>query len=146
MPSAIRFVIHDDDVKRWFRNTLERAQQQERLRQAMLAAAEVIRIEAARQAPGPHIVAKMKYVGRRRAQALIGPDKAHWYYQFFETGAQPHEISARRVRRLVFPGRAGIVFVQRVRHTGMAAQPFLRPAADHKLHEAARAFSNAINT
>jgi hypothetical protein len=142
--ASTKFAIHDEDVKRFFREELETAQKQERLREAMLASAEVIRAEAASKAPGPHIVVKLKYVGNRRSQALIGPDKKRWYYQFAETGAQPHEIKPKQARRLAFVGQSGKVFARRVRHTGMAARPFLRPAADSKLDEAAREFGRIM--
>ena len=55
------------------------------------AAGKVVLTEARRRAPGPHV--EMETVEKRKGKVSIdvGPDKGHWYYKFFETGAQPHE-------------------------------------------------------
>lgn len=101
-----------------------------RARGALLEAAgagsEVIRNEADRLAPGPHIITGNERVEGGVAEVSIGPDEEHWYYRFFEFGATDHEI---RGNPLVFQGEAGLVVTRRVNHPGMAARPFLRPAA-----------------
>jgi hypothetical protein len=80
----------------------------------------------------------------------VGPDKDHWYYQFFETGVQPFEIdlvrrkskrsavnrktgrrmSGRKVagdtQALKFEIGGATVFAKKVRRGGMAARPFMR--------------------
>ena len=93
---------------------------------------EVIRQEANRLAPGPHVVMEVEE-GKGFATAKIGPDEEHWYYRFFETGAGRHLITGDP---LVFEGRKGTVITGSVDHPGMAARPFLRPAFDGKSGEA----------
>lgn len=100
------------------------------LKAAVLEGAEEIRKPANQDAPGPHIIAEVVDSDQNSATVGIGPDEDHWYYQFFETGAQPHEITGRP---LAFMGEEGLIVTGRVGHPGMAASPFLRPAFDrHK--------------
>lgn len=100
----------------------------EELRDAGLAAAERIRATAEGMAPGPHIRLRVARQTATMVALEIGPDKEHWYYKFFETGARPHEIVGDPT--LSFEGHSGRVVTRRVRHPGMAASPFLRPAMD----------------
>src|SRR4030067_1033142 len=93
------------------------------------AGAEVIEAAAEQKAPGPHIVTGNQKVEGGRAEVDIGPDKEHWYYQFFETGATAHEIAGSP---LVFEGDKGLIVTRKVNHTGMPAEPFLRPALSEK--------------
>jgi len=93
---------------------------------------EVIRQEANRLAPGPHVVMEVEE-GKGFASANIGPDEEHWYYRFFETGAGRHLITGTP---LAFEGKRGMVVTGAVDHPGMAADPFLRPAFDGKQGEA----------
>ena len=107
-------------------------------------------------APGPHILSRQskKESNENIAVMDIGPDKEHWYYQFLETGALPHEIKAgvtarrevwlpfghwRRAKKedlanatagakLAFQGINGLVIIGAVSHPGMKASPFLRQA------------------
>lgn len=120
------------------------------LETATLAGAEVVQEEANHLAPGPHI--EVKTVGKKLTYCavFIGPDKEHWYYQFFETGAQAHEITPRSKGGMEFPGAGGEMIVRVFAfHQGMAARPFLRPAFDTKKDEAEEAtgqeFLKAIN-
>lgn len=100
------------------------------LKEAILAGAEEIWRPANQNAPGPHVIAEVTDSDQNSATVGIGPDKEHWYYQFFETGAQAHEITGAP---LAFVGEEGTVITGRVGHPGMAAKPFLRPAFDrHK--------------
>jgi HK97 gp10 family phage protein len=96
------------------------------LAEATLAGAEVIAQAANPLAPAPRIAAEIEKTSASRATAAAGPDDAHWYWKFFETGAQAHEI----------PGPLSIEFEGEVHlvggagHPGMGARPFLRPAYD----------------
>jgi HK97 gp10 family phage protein len=103
------------------------------LLKAAEAGAEVIENAAEQRAPGPHIVIGNQKVEGGRAEVDIGPDKEHWHYQFFETGATGHEISGSP---LVFEGEAGLVVTKKVNHPGMPAEPFLRPALSDKREDA----------
>ncbi len=116
------------------------------------AGAEVIRKEAEKRAPGPGVAKKVTKRGKYEAHVDVGPDKEHWYYQFFETGADPHLIPRKKKRGrtiLVFEGRKGTVFTEVVRHPGMKPRPFLRPAIDEArdeaVQEAGRVFRDAIS-
>lgn len=96
------------------------------LGRATLAGAEKIAAAADPLAPAPRIEAALTAERAGYATADVGPDDAHWYWKFFETGAQAHEI----------PGPLSIEFDDRVHlvggaaHPGMGARPFLRPAFD----------------
>ena len=96
--------------------------------QAARSGAEIIRADAASNAPGPHVLARQSKLNSTEDQAVvdIGPDKDHYYYQFFETGATGHEI--RGSKYLAFMGSKGLIITRSVKHPGMAAHPFLRPA------------------
>lgn len=98
---------------------------------AARAGAEPIQEEANRNAPGPHVLALQSKINSTEDQAIvdIGPDKEHYYYQFIETGATAHEIKGKGV--LAFMGRKGLVITKAVKHPGIAAKPFLRPAMAH---------------
>ena len=111
------------------------------LEPAALAGAGVIQIAANMRAPGPHVEMDVAERGDRRVSVDIGPDEAHWYYRFFETGAGPHEITGSP---LVFPGREGTVVTGRVMHPGMAASPFLRPAMDEQKDNAVETYGKQI--
>jgi HK97 gp10 family phage protein len=104
------------------------------LEAAVAAAAELVRDGARTMAPGPHVELEVTRSSAERAEALVGPDKEHWHYRFFETGAGPHAIVGRPL--LWFDGENGLVRVPAVDHPGMAAKPFLRPAFDEKQEEA----------
>ena len=79
-------------------------------------------------APGPHILALQSKRESTEALAVvdIGPDKEHWFYQFFETGAIAHTIKAKNAKALAFEGRNGLVVTQSVQHPGMKKKPFLK--------------------
>lgn len=96
---------------------------------AAKAGAEVIEAAAEPNAPGPFIIIGNEKVEGGVASVEIGPDEEHWYFRFFEFGATQHEIKGSP---LVFEGDAGLVVTRKVGHPGMAAEPFLRPAADEK--------------
>ena len=129
---------------------------------AALKASEVVVDEAIARGPGPHIVAEINRKGLKKGELMveIGPDKAHFYYKFFETGVQPFEIDLvagksrrtsgkrRKVRKNAKVMKFGDQFAKRVHRGGMAARPWLRPALESKQDEAreamGREFLNAI--
>lgn len=92
--------------------------------------AEVAKEAAEWRGPGPHIEMKVKKVGPGRAEVAIGPDRAHWYYGLFETGVSAHEIDGHVKKALRFSYGGEEVILKRVKHPGMAAEPFLRPALE----------------
>jgi len=107
------------------------------LEQAAQAGADVVAREANSLAPGPNIKTEVVAKTWTHADINIGPDRDHWYYMFFETGAQAHEITPRKTGGLKFPGREGEMVVRVfASHQGMGAVPFLRPAMDAKRDEA----------
>ena len=125
----------------------------ERARQAVIeaaqAGADVVQAAANPNAPGPNIQTRVSEKKLGQATVDIGPDREHWYYQFAETGATYHEIKGAK-RLLTFEGEQGLVRARLVRHPGMPAAPFLRPAIDENQDEAAAAamqeFMEAIQT
>lgn len=100
----------------------------------------------------------------------FGPDKDHWYYQFFETGVQPFEIdmvrrkskrsavdrakTAKKGKTVLVRGRKiegdtqalkfDGQFARHVRRGGMVAQPFMRPGYDAKRSDGLDAFGDHI--
>lgn len=107
----------------------------EALVQAAESGADAILQRANELAPGPHLVMESRPVGGS-VEVRIGPDKEHWFYKFFESGAQPHEIDPKKAGALIFEGRNGLVMTKSVSHTGMRAQPFARPAMTERQGEA----------
>lgn len=105
-------------------------------RAAAEAGAKVILSAAAPKAPGPHLEMEVVRSDENQAEVNIGPDKEHWYYQFIETGAQPHEISPKNRKALAFPGADGEMVTKIVHHPGFAARPFLRPAMQNNQDQA----------
>lgn len=94
----------------------------------------VIQEAANPKAPEPHIIVEEMEKSGRQVTVGIGPDDAHWYYRYLETGASAHEIRGNPLLR--FEGREGLVITGAVNHPGMAAKPFLRPAFDEKKNAA----------
>lgn len=99
---------------------------QDVLAPAMEAAAMLVRDAARGAAPGPFVEQETTKKTNKAVEVDVGPDKSHWYYRFFETGTAAH--GPRRKTLMVFDGGDGLVFTRHV--AGMAARPFLRPAAD----------------
>lgn len=111
------------------------------LRAATLAGAQVVADLAAGLAPGPEIATDVVEATSGHCVVAIGPDAEHWYYQFHETGAAPHEILGTPLQ---FEGDAGLVRAAQVSHPGMAAQPFLRPAHDGSQDEQRNAMAQRL--
>lgn len=118
------------------------------LEEATLAGAEIVRAEAARNAPrstgalAENIEMVVVEKDRKKVNVAIGPDVAkpnrkarrRFYGLFVEFGTQAHTIKARRGRAL----RIGDEFRAAAEHPGMTPRPFMRPALDSK-SEAAQA-------
>lgn len=112
-------------------------------KRAAEAGGEVIRADANRNAPGPHIVMDTKVKGSR-VQVEIGPDEEHWYYLFFETGAVEHGIKPKNRKLLRFFDDDQEIFARVVQHPGMPADPYLRPALDERAGQAVEAVGRVI--
>lgn len=117
------------------------------LRGATRAGAKVIQEEAERNArgvtgsTGKHVRIKVSARQRDRVEAEIGATKKKFHLRFFEAGVQPHEISGAP---LVFEGDKGLIVIGGVRHPGMPAQPWLRPAFDSRKDAAADAMGEVL--
>lgn len=151
---------------------------------ALQAGGGVIHDAAESKAPGPHIEVEImtgaelmkgwKSAGAQgikanEVYAVIGPDKAHWYYRFAEYGVKDHGVekrkrtrkeinlrlksprSERRAIRRAFSGKrpamvfeinGKLIFTRKVR--GRAAKPFLRPAFDSNGNAAIGAVGNVL--
>lgn len=103
------------------------------LAEAAMAGAVVIKDAANSLAPGPNIQAEMEERTPKYARAQVGPDKEHFYYLYFETGAMPHEIAASQSKVIAASPEAVFANVKNpADHPGIMARPFLRPALDAK--------------
>lgn len=115
---------------------------QDVLEPAMLAGATMVRDAARGQAPGPHIEMETTKRTAKVIEVSVGPAAAKWYYRFFELGTSAH--GPRRARLMVWEGGAA----RRV--SGIAAKPFLRPAADSQgdaaLDRTGRDFRSAVES
>lgn len=115
------------------------------MRKATLEGGEVAAVEARRRAPGPYIETEIVSERPGRVDLEIGPDAEHWYYQFFETGASSHEIDGNVKQALAFIQGAEEIVVKRVRHPGIAAEPFMRPALEENQTAVKDAMINVFN-
>ena len=97
---------------------------------ATVDGAKVLENAADQKAPGPHVIHEVVESTPGYAKVAIGPDKEHWYYMFFETGASSHEITPGVKGALMFVKEGETIIRVIVTHPGMAASPFLRPALD----------------
>lgn len=98
--------------------------------------AKVLQARIISRAPGPHIEIEMDGATR----ALIGPDKAHFYYAFFETGTGTHTVEPRKKQALHW----GDTFAARARPGGVTAEPFMRPAVDEGAAEVGEAMGRVL--
>lgn len=76
-----------------------------------------------------------------KVSVTLGIKKDRFYAGFFETGVQPHEIKGNP---LVFEGDKGLIVIGGVRHPGMPAIPWLRPAVDAKQGEAIKTVGDVL--
>lgn len=100
------------------------------------------RAKALRGGKGRIVSARVTRRTQDHVTAAAGVTKSKWYYRFFETGAVPHEIQGRPLLR--FYSRGTLIETPRVRHPGMAARPFLRPAFDAQQNEARDTFGETL--
>ena len=124
-----------DEVKRILEQLGARAEAV--LPQAVEEGAKVLAAKMAANAPGPHIAYQME--GKT---ALVGPDKAHFYYAYFETGTNRHMVKPVGAQALHWGGgdaySAGHVV------GGVTASPFMRPAVDEGADEVAEAVGRVL--
>jgi HK97 gp10 family phage protein len=97
---------------------------------AVTAAGAVFAADANGRAPSPVIETRITERRQTSVTAQVKPDRKHWYYRFVETGAQAHEITPSSAALLQFDVNGRTIKAARVRHPGMPARPFLRPAYD----------------
>jgi hypothetical protein len=98
--------------------------------------AKVLAAKIAANAPGPHIAYEMN-----GSSALVGPDKAHFYYAFFETGTGAHRVDPVRKQALHWGGEA---FSAGHAVGGVTAAPFMRPAVDEGADEVGEAVGRVL--
>ena len=140
MPTGITVKVEDTELLRDLKKM--GVDVNEVLEAALAAGAKIIEDEANRRAPGPHITTGDFKKRGMSAEISVGPDDDHWYYRFFETGATPHGISGNRLLRFLVGGDE--VFARHVSHPGMAAKPFLRPAADENENQTRDAIGDKL--
>ena len=120
-----------DDFNRQLRR-LEDVVRLDVMKRALGAGGSMIQRAAKSRAPGPHIAMKVMdgtalARGWRSASAqgvksdalyaAIGPDKAHWYYRFAETGTSDHGVRNKKNGR--YRGRTTTRFQQGLRRQGV---------------------------
>lgn len=124
------------EIAAWLKSIGATAEQV--VEQATLAAAEVVRQSADAKAPSPNSIEKeVQKASAERVEVDVAPGHEKWYYRFAETGTQPHEVRPKEAGALMIPGGAHPIAGAKV--GGMAATPFLRPAADTQENAAADA-------
>ena len=64
----------------------------------------------------------------------IAPTRKTWYAVFLERGSRGHSVTATSGKALRFIGTSGVVYRRSIYTKGVAARPFMRPAADEN-HE-----------
>lgn len=145
----VRVDLRFDEIKEAARKALD---------PAMFAAAQVVRAEAAANAQSiskgiaektyaisrsdvegkPHKTAQKVVKAQGGAVVSSSDPKTH----LFELGVEPHVIKPRRKKAMRLDD--GSFIKGPVRHPGMAARPFLRPALDSKKREATEAALKAL--
>jgi HK97 gp10 family phage protein len=111
---------------------------------AVIEGGKALEAEIESRAPGPHVITVPDNASIKRGYAgvKVGPDKEHWYYRFFETGASPHEIEAETAEALLLVG--GNLRERVLHHPGMGANPFMRPGFDASEEEVKRVIGEAL--
>ena len=133
---TIRIEVRNlDEVKRILEQLGPRAKGA--LPAAVEEGAKVLAAKIAENAPGPHIAYEMN-----GSSALVGPDKAHFYYAYFETGTRPHRVEPRTAKALHWGG--GDAFSAGHTVGGIAAAPFMRPAVDEGADEVGAAVGRVL--
>lgn len=108
------------------------------------AGMEVIHRTADSYAPADML--ERETVTRRKnlVEVDMGPPEEKWYWQFLETGTQPHEITPSTASLLVFDGDKGVIRTASVQHPGMEARPFMQPAFDEEKGQAEKEFGQTM--
>ena len=132
---TIRIEVQNlDEVKRILEQLGPRAKGA--LPAAVEEGAKVLAAKIAANAPGPHIAYEMS-----GSTALVGADKAHLYYAFFETGTSAHRVEPRTAQALHWGGDA---FSAGHAVGGVASTPFMRPAVDEGADEVGAAVGRVL--
>jgi HK97 gp10 family phage protein len=104
---------------------LKQAAREDAIDEALMAGAKVVKAAQQKRAPGPYIeiefVKNVASLAKGGASGLmkktlsgharyvaIGPDKAHWYYRFRESGSKVHGAKRKRTRYQQFASKNGI--------------------------------------
>jgi len=117
------------------------------LRGAIRAGAKLVQAEADARAPssraGKKAALQVSSPKRDQVEARVKPTRKRWYLRFFETGTAPHEIAGRPL--LAFEGEGGrFVRARRIKHPGMPARPWLRPALEAQSDAAVAAIGESL--
>ncbi len=114
------------------------------LKSSIRAGGRVVVKAARRNLPPNYVVLKKSLFvkvlrqGKYSINALVGPRTGKdarydgWYAHIVEFGAAPHEITIATRNVLASQGQ---VFGTKVKHPGVAARPFFRPAFDGNIHQ-----------
>ncbi len=127
-------LINEAEVLEAIRKRPELARQV--LNEAVEAAAKVIQERMIPKAPGPGI--EMDNTGE--AVWEVGPEKAKFYYGFFETGTAAHLVLPREAQAL----KIGEEYAASAHPGGIPARPFMRPAVDEGKDAAGEAAGEVI--
>ena len=130
MSDKLTIRIDDEAVLRAFRDLAEHARAA--LEDTARDCAQVVVDEANSRAIKPVVEALVDKSSATRVDVKIGVPKEQFYVAIFETGAQPHEITPHKKFNLFFEGAQGEIFTRSVKHPGVPARPFLRPALEEK--------------
>jgi HK97 gp10 family phage protein len=138
---------------------LEKAVRKEIIEAALMAGGKIIHAAAESRAPGK---LELRIVGGRSLRkrvdgrltaivkangkfCVIGPDKKHWHYRFFEFGATKHDIKPKNKSAIAFEGRNGLIVTGSATATGgVRMRPFMRPAVDENKDAAVVAMGNVL--
>lgn len=111
------------------------------LEAAVQAGAEILQDRTNADQPGADNQIELERTRPGNVSGKVGPSVEKWFYRFKETGADGHEIAADVASALRFEDGS---FRQSASHPGVAADPFLRPAADEEQPEVERAVGNVF--
>lgn len=107
------------------------------------AGAQVVQASIEQKAPGSigaGIVRETTEKSKKRVTVSTGPDNERWYARFLEFGTGPHRVRPDVKKAL----RIGDGAYGGANHPGMAARPFMRPAADESGEGVKKAMSDEV--
>jgi len=144
------FKIQGAKELEFFLKTFPKKVEKRLLKGALSAAALPIKREAKKLAPKrtgtlKKAIKSRRVKGRRAAvQVYVERGKRAkndaWYAHIIEEGAKPHIIKGRKGRGLTIGGRT----VQSVKHPGVKARPFMRPALETQARTAIGQFGKKL--